>query len=137
VSKFAKGTSGNPHGRALGSRNRALAWLDRIGLDAASDILAAVTARAKAGDPECARLILSRVWPPVRGRPVSLQLPRIASVRDVTKALAAITGAAAEGRITTSEAAELATLIESVRKSFELAEIERRLAALEAAAGRS
>jgi hypothetical protein len=128
---FKRGVSGNPAGRARGSRNKAMAMLDKIGADSAGDVLRAVVEAARGGDMAAASLLLSRAWPARRGRPVVVEMPAITTAADVTLALSAITAAVAEGRLTTTEAAELATLIESVRKSIETVEIEERLRRIE------
>jgi hypothetical protein len=129
--RWRKGESGNPGGRKLGSRPRSLIWLDRIGEQAAAGVLRSVIARARAGDMVAAGLLLHRVWPPRRGRPITLNLPPITRASDVPKALSAIATAVSHGDITTTEAAEMGTLIEAVRRSIELAELEVRVAALE------
>lgn len=132
---FQPGKSGNVHGRPRGAKNRATLLLDRMAHDDAQSVLRAVLDKAKSGDLQAASTILARIWPARRGRPVTLDLPAINTASDVTAALAAVMAAIADGDITTTEAAELATLIESARKSIELADIERRLAALEGAHG--
>ena len=45
--------------------------------------------------------------------------------------MGAITTAVGAGTITTAEARDLSTLVDTFRKMYELAEIERRLVALE------
>lgn len=63
--KFAKGQSGNPAGRAKGSKNKKT--LVALALDAASeDVTKAVIASAKGGDMQAARLVLERIQPPMR-----------------------------------------------------------------------
>jgi hypothetical protein len=52
------------------------------------------------GDALALRLCLDRVIAPRRDRPVHFDLPPIADIADVAKAMAAITAAVAEGAIT-------------------------------------
>jgi hypothetical protein len=65
----------------------------------------------------------------------SASLPNISAPSDVIAALSVVTGAVGRGELTSDEATGIAAVIEAARKSIELVEIERRLAALEQAAG--
>jgi hypothetical protein len=87
------------------------------------------------GDVHALRLCLDRVLPVRRGRPVRLSLPEISAPSDIVAALSVITEAIGRGELTSDEATGIAAVIEAARKSIELVEIERRLAALEQAAG--
>ena len=57
---FEPGQSGNPAGKPRGTRNRVLAALDKIGDEAADDVLRAAVTAAKGGDMRATELILSR-----------------------------------------------------------------------------
>ena len=57
--------------------------------DHAQAVVKAVVAAAKDGDMTAARLVLDRIAPPCRGRPVRLNLPPIVSAADLVRALAA------------------------------------------------
>jgi hypothetical protein len=82
------------------------------------------------------RLVLERVAPLRRGRPVRFDLPAggVERAGDVSAALGAVLEATAEGALTPDEAATIAGVLEAKRKAIETVEIEARLAALEAAA---
>jgi hypothetical protein len=83
---------GNP-GRPSGSRNRASLILDKLGNEAASDILQAVIQQAKGGDVAAAKVILDRLWPPPRGRVLAFDLPAVAGLTDIKSAHIAILAA--------------------------------------------
>lgn len=134
--RFQPGESGNRRGKARGTLNRATHLLNAMATADASKVMKVVLDKAQAGDLDACSLILSRLWPRTRGRIVSLDLPRVCSASDIPKALSAVLSAVAQGRITAEEAAGLASVIEATRKSIETCEIERRLAAVEHAAGR-
>ena len=74
--RFTRGTSGNPKGRPRGSRHTALLALDAIGAEGAEDVLRSVVVAAKGGDTRAADLILRRLWPERRGRPVQITCHR-------------------------------------------------------------
>ncbi len=125
------GQSGNPKGRPPGSRNRvtlvALAAMEE-GADA---IAKKIVEMAKQGDMSAARLVLERLVPPARERPVFLHLPDTDTAAGITQAQAAILRAVAAGDLLPGEAATLASIVEVRRKAFETQELEQRIAALE------
>ncbi len=86
---------------------------------------------AKSGDMRAAEILLRRLWPERRGRPVLLDLPAISDSGDIVAALSAITGAVAGGELTPDEGAAVASIIETQRRAVETLELERRLAVLE------
>ena len=130
---FAKGFSGNPAGRQPGSRNHATRIAEML-LDGEADALTRkAVALALGGDALALRLCLDRVIAPRRDRPVHFDLPPIADIADVAKAMAAITAAVAEGAITPSEGAAVARVVDAHVRAVEASDFDRRLKALEAA----
>ena len=129
---FPPGNAGKPKG----ARHRVTMAVEAL-LDGEAEALTrkAIEA-AKAGDMTAIRLCLDRIAPPPKGRRVSLELPTIETAADVTKALSAAVQAAAAGEITLDEAGQVAGLLEAQRKAIETADLEARLAALEAKGGK-
>jgi hypothetical protein len=78
-----------------------------------------------------ARLVLDRIAPPCRGRPVRLDLPPIVSAADLVKALAAVADAMARGVLSAEEAQAAAAVLEHHRKAVETFDLERRITAIE------
>jgi hypothetical protein len=76
---------------------------------------------------------MDRIIPPRKDRQIQFELPAIKSVNDATKASAALVAAVAEGKLTPSEASELAKLIDTCVRSIEATEFEERLVKLEQA----
>ena len=130
-SRFKPGQSGNPRGKPHGSRNRTSLVLDKMLADDGADVVRAVLAAAKDGDMQAARLVLDRIVPMRKGRPVRLDLPTIENAADVLTALSSTVAAMAEGEITPDEAAVVAGVLETKRKVIETVELEARLARLE------
>ncbi len=99
--------------------------------DDAEAVVKAVLTAAKGGDMTACRIVLDRIAPPPRGRPIRFDVPPIATAEDAAAALHSILAAAGAGQITPDEAATVAGLIETRRRTIETADLERRLAALE------
>jgi Family of unknown function (DUF5681) len=133
---FPKGTSGNPKGSPAGSRNRASRALDALAEGEVSDILTAMAERAKGGDVPAAALILSRAWPPRKGRPTPLNLPPVKTAADLTAATGVVIEAVADGALTAEEAHSIAAVLRFQQTALETLDHEKRIAALEAAKGR-
>ncbi len=131
--RWRKGESGNPAGRAPGSRNKALAALDAIGEAGAEAVLRRTVEAAQGGDMRAAEVILSRLWPARKGRPVALAgMPRIETPGDLVRALGAVADAVAGGSITPEEGQAVASVLEAQRRAVETADLAERVAALEA-----
>jgi len=86
---------------------------------------------AKAGDMTAIRLVLERLLPPAKERPVTCELPDVADAQGVANAQAAILRAVAAGELLPTEGATLAGIVESRRKAIETADLEVRITALE------
>jgi hypothetical protein len=98
-------------------------------------IVSAVIAQALSGDTGVARLILERLMPAPRGRPITLKLPAVASAQDIDSALTTLLRAVGAGELSPDEAKIVCELLSAKRESIELAEFDRRLRALEQSAG--
>jgi hypothetical protein len=127
---FEPGNPGGP-GRPTGSRNKATLALDAVADESAKAILEKLVESAKAGDMRAAELVLARVWPVRKGRPVALSIPPIATAGDVVTALGAVATAMAAGEITPEEAASVASVLEVKRRSIETADLAARIEAIE------
>ncbi|HEX3535472.1 MAG TPA: DUF5681 domain-containing protein [Stellaceae bacterium] len=130
--RFTKGQSGNPAGRAAGSRNRATIIAEQLLDCEVRSLTRKALEMALAGDPAALRLCLDRIIGPRRERPLNFTLPPIESAADLHAAMAAITGAVGRGELTTGEAWELSQTVETFIRAIDAADFERRLQALEA-----
>jgi hypothetical protein len=129
---FRKGESGNPGGRPEGSRNNATLVAERLLQTDFEDVCNAVVAAAKKGDMTAAKIIVERLVPLRKGRPVNFHLPLIKGASDVAKALGSVAQAMAEGELTPDEANTVASVLEAQRRAVETTDLEARVAALEA-----
>jgi hypothetical protein len=125
---FAPGHSGNPAGRPAGSRNRATILMDLLAEGQGEEILR----KNKRGDATARKLVLDRIWPVRKGRPVSLAIPPIDAAEDLVKALGFLASAVGSGELTPDESAALATVFETKRKAIETVDLAKRIETLEA-----
>ena len=136
ASRFKRGVSGNPRGRQAGSRNKATILLEKMMADDGEGVVNAVLEAAKGGDMQAARIILDRICPPRKERPISCKLPKLEDTSDLVAGISALIGAVANGELTPGEGQALASLIEAQRRTLETEDIEQRLIALEAGMNR-
>ena len=133
--RFAKGHSGNPAGKLPGTRHRATLAAEAL-LDGEGEALTRKAIEmALQGDGVALRLCLDRLLPPRKDRPLRIDLPRLESSADISKALAVLAQAVAEGELTPREANAIGTLLEGHRRAIETTELEARIAVLEEAQG--
>jgi len=97
---FKPGRSGNPVGKAKGTRHRITVLAEKMMEDDAPAVVTAVLGAAKAGDMTAARIILDRVAPARRGRPVKFTLPTLETAAEIVRGLGAIVTAVADGTLT-------------------------------------
>jgi Family of unknown function (DUF5681) len=128
---FQKGQSGNPAGRRKGTRNYATRLAEALFDGAAEEICGVVIDKAREGDIIAARLIVERLIPPRKDRPVSFPLPKIESAAEGPALTASLLDAVAAGEVTPSEAIEVASLVEKHVRVLEAADFDTRLKALE------
>lgn len=128
---WQKGESGNPTGKPAGARNKATVMVRSIMERGAKEITEAVVGLAKEGDLSAARLVLERLVPPAKERPICLSLPDTSTADGIAQAQNAILQAVAAGDLLPGEGATLAGIVEARRKAVETQELEQRITALE------
>ncbi len=113
---FAKGNGGRPPG----SKNQNTLILAAL-LDGEQEKLVRKAIElAVAGSVPMLQFFLSRMLP--RERVIGLDLPKMETADDAVEALATITSAVCEGKITPGEAASLADLINSYARAIDNAD---------------
>jgi hypothetical protein len=119
-------------GRPDGSRNKASLMAEKLMEGDTEEVIMAVIEKAKDGDIQAAKLILDRIVPLRKGRPVQIDLPGMTNAGDVVNALSATLKAVSDGHLTPDEAQALAHILEGQRRAIETTDLERRLETLEA-----
>jgi hypothetical protein len=114
-----------------GTRHRATLWIEAMSEGDREAIIAKVLKLARAGDRVALRMVVDRIEPIRRGRPIAIDLPPIVVASDAVAAMAKIVATASAGKISPTEAMELSAMVDAARKSIELLDVERRLALLE------
>jgi Family of unknown function (DUF5681) len=119
--RFQPGKSGNPKGRGRGVKNRATRLLDAMADADAAEVLQQVLNKAKGGNLGACAMILDRVWPVPKGRPITagLVLPAILARGDIVTALNAVLLALAAGKLTVDEGTALAGIIARATLGFD------------------
>jgi hypothetical protein len=113
---FQPGQSGNPAGRAAGSRNKKTLAVEAALFEHAQELVENVVERAKNGEPAAMRLCMERILPAGRGRPLPIELPSIRSTEDALAAADVIMDALKEGAISAREAVDLLRVVEGLTR---------------------
>ena len=130
---FPKGVSGNPKGRAKGSRNQATIIAEQLIDGQATELTERAIALAMGGNPILMKAMLDRLAAPRKSRTVAIKLPEIQSFSDLTHALAAINKALGLGEIDVEQLQALTKYVEGAGRALENKSVEDRLEAVERA----
>src|SRR5438128_2567051 len=120
--------AGNP-GRPRGSKNRTTAIAQALLADEETELVRKAIDLAKAGDVQMLKFLLDRLLP--TERLIKVDIPRLDFADEAIDAMAAISGAIAEGQITPSEGAALSSMISGYSRTLDVAELSKRIEAIE------
>ena len=123
---FAKGNGG----RRPGSKNQSTLILTALSSGDQAELVRKGLELAKAGDTTMLRFFLNRIFP--RERLVAVDIPKMEYADDAVEALGNIAAAVGEGKITPSEGANIAALVNSYARAIDIADVVKRLDALAA-----
>jgi hypothetical protein len=90
------GQSGNPKGKPRGSRHRATVMAEKLLGSDLPDVIKSVITAAKDGDMQAAKIIMDRLVPVRKGKPVRFNLPDL-NAAGLGEAFAAIVQAVSQG----------------------------------------
>jgi hypothetical protein len=108
---FKPGQSGNPAGRAVGSRNKKTLAAEALLFEHAQELVDDLVERAKRGEPAAMRLAMERILPTGRGRPLPIELPPVRSTEDAQVAAGVIMDALKQGALSAREAVDLINVV--------------------------
>ena len=118
-------------GRPAGSRNRATLALEQVAHGAGELIVLSAIRAALGGDTAAMKIVLDRIYPIRRGRPVRLDGFPDPAKATLTELAATVLVAVSQGLLTTTEGSEFTSMLESYRRARETDEIEQRLRKVE------
>ena len=113
---FQPGHSGNPAGRAVGSRNKKTLAVEAALFEHEQELVENLVERARNGEPAAMRLCMERILPVGRGRPLPIELPPIKRVDDAYVAAGIIMDALKEGALAAREAVDLLRVVEGLTR---------------------
>lgn len=127
--RFTAGNSGRPKG----TRDRRTVAVEALFKENGEEVARATIAAAMAGDMAAAKMVLDRVLPARKVRPVAIDLPdRIDSIGDLLAAQVAVAGAMGRGEVSPDEAVEINKALDFIGAAIERRDLEERITALEA-----
>ena len=126
---------GNP-GKRKGTRHRITLAMEALLDGEAEAVTRKAVEMALDGDTTAMRLVMDRIMPPRKDRPVMFALPKLETPADAVTATAALVEAVASGDLTPIEAAEVGKLLGDYVRVLEATEYEARLSQLENRASR-
>src|ERR1039457_3197702 len=129
--QWARGASGNPAGRPVGSRNQSTVFVEQLFLPHQEAPVEKTIELALKGDPFALRLCLERLYPVPKERRIDLPLPEVRNAAEATAALSTILTGVGEGQITPGEGAVLAEIVETQQRLVEAGNAEQSRKELE------
>jgi hypothetical protein len=130
---FKPGQSGNPAGRAVGSRNKKTLAVEAALFEHAQELVDDLVKRAKQGEPAAMRLAMERILPTGRGRPLPIELPPVNSAADAQAAAGVIMDALKEGALSAREAVDLINVVAALTRLTGALEYIKKVARTEVA----
>jgi hypothetical protein len=128
--RFAQGNPGGP-GRPRKVVKAAADALDQRAAEAASDLFDVALELAKERNVAAVKMLLDRVWPANRSRPLEIDAPEIKHPRDLLTVMAGITNATFAGDATAQEGRDAAKVLQAHLQAIVDIDLEARITQLE------
>jgi len=125
--RFAKGNPGGP-GRPRRVVKAAADALDGRAAEAAPELFDAALEQARGGNLAALKMLLDRIWPVGRSRPLEIGAPEIKQPRDLLTAMEGITNATFSGDATAQEARAVAKVLQAHFQAIVDVDLEARIA---------
>lgn len=133
ATRFKPGQSGNPSGRPRGARNKASVLAQKLMEGQAEAVAQTVIDAALMGDMSACRIILERLVPTVKERPIQadLKFPATITAKNAPQVLSSIFKAVASGSILPGEGEALQRMVQAYLAATEYTELAERIEELE------
>ena len=132
--RFAKGNPGGP-GRPRNPLSAVAGDLDRLGVDVALELMLNTIERARKGNLKATEMVLQRIWPARRHRPIELDPAPGDGLGNLLSEHAALAAAMMNGEITPQDAQAATRVFKALQQQMRRA-ADQKLAA-RFAAGRA
>jgi hypothetical protein len=129
--RFAKGNSGNPSGRPLGSQNKSTLIMGSLLEGEAEQLTRKVIELAMEGNIAALRLCMDRLMPPAKDRTVLFEMPPIRDLNDVSAGMTSITAAVSDGKLTPPEGEIISRTLEQHANVMVFQDLQKRVEKLE------
>jgi hypothetical protein len=125
--RFAKGNPGGP-GRPRNPLSAVAGDLDRLGVDVAEELMRNTIERARKGNLKATEMVLQRVWPARRHRPIELDPAPGDGLGNLLSEHAALAAAMMNGEITPQDAQAATRVFKALQQQMRRAD-DQKLAA--------
>jgi len=122
--RFAKGNPGGP-GRPRNPVSTMAGTLDRQGVDVAEELMAMTIEKARNGSLEATEMVLKRVWPARRNRPIELDPAGGDGLCNLLSEHAALAAAMMGGDITPQDAQAATRVFKALQEQMRRADAQR------------
>jgi hypothetical protein len=124
--RFAKGNPGGP-GRPRNPVITTAGALDRQGVDVAEELMAMTIAAARRGNLRAAEIVLQRVWPARRGRPIEIDpAPGDDGLCHLLNEHAALAAAMMDGDVSPQDAQAAIRVFDALQEQMRKARAQKR-----------
>ena len=127
--RFAKGHPGGP-GRPRNPVSTVAGDLDRLGSGVAHELMQLTIERARRGDLRATEIVLQRVWPVRRNRPIELDPPPGDGLSNLLTEHAALAAAMMNGEITPQDAQAATRVFKALQEQMRRADQQALTGAL-------
>lgn len=110
--RFKPGLSGNPAGRPKGGLGKRTLLLQQVVDDAGQEIVGQLVGKAKMGIPWALKLCAERLLPPLRVRPLDIDITPPADRKGMAEVTRQVLAAVADGDMSSGEAEKFLALAE-------------------------
>ena len=127
--RFAKGNPGGP-GRPRNPVSTAAGELDRLGVEVAHELMVNTIERARHGNLRATEIVLQRIWPVRRNRPIELDPPPGDGLPNLLTEHAALAQAMMNGDITPQDAQAATRVFKALQEQMRRADHQNAVAAV-------